>query len=209
MRKRRGKERSSHLEAVDCWWWRDDLFVVQSHEQRILHVQRARQFITGTTAYKSDTIAHHEKSQVHQLAGKLHKYSDTLLCLNQQHTSKLRILFRNAHALAKYRKPFRDYSWLCELDEAKGLTLGNNYRSDKARRTFTNYVSQAQKTLAKNSVDKANFIAITSDGLTDSGISEQELVFLRFCSSSSKSLLHVTFRHKRSFKWHCNTIKTF
>ena len=27
-------------------------------------------------------------------------------------------------------------------------------------------------------------------------------------SSSSKSLLHVTFRHKRSFKWHCNTIKT-
>ena len=29
-----------------------------------------------------------------------------------------------------------------------------------------------------------------------------------FCSSSSKSLLYVTFRHKRSFKWHCNTIKT-
>ena len=26
--------------------------------------------------------------------------------------------------------------------------------------------------------------------------------------SSSKSLLYVTFRHKRSFKWHCNTIKT-
>ena len=27
-------------------------------------------------------------------------------------------------------------------------------------------------------------------------------------SSSSKSLLYVTFRHKRSFKRHCNTIKT-
>ena len=27
-------------------------------------------------------------------------------------------------------------------------------------------------------------------------------------SSSSKSLLYVTFRHKRSFKWHYNTIKT-
>ena len=26
--------------------------------------------------------------------------------------------------------------------------------------------------------------------------------------SSSKSLLYVTFRHKWSFKWHCNTIKT-
>ena len=28
-------------------------------------------------------------------------------------------------------------------------------------------------------------------------------------SSSSKSLLYVTFRHKWSFKWHCNTIETF
>ena len=27
------------------------------------------------------------------------------------------------------------------------------------------------------------------------------------CISSSKSLLYVTFRHKWSFKWHCNTIK--
>ena len=33
---------------------------------------------------------------------------------------------------------------------------------------------------------------------------------LCFCSSSSssKSLLYVTFRHKMSFKWHYNTIKT-
>ena len=153
-------------------------------------MQRSRQFITGTTAYKSDTIAHHEKSQSHQLAAKLYKYSDTpeespavkaVQQLNQQHTAKLRILSRNAHALAKYRKPFQDYSWLCELDEAKGLAPGNTYRSDKACRTFTKYVSQAQKTLAKNSVDKAKFIAVTSDGSTDSGISEQELEFLRFC----------------------------
>ena len=31
--------------------------------------------------------------------------------------------------------------------------------------------------------------------------------FPHISSSSSKSLLYVTFRYKRSFKWHCNTIK--
>ena len=42
-------------------------------------------------------------------------------------------------------------------------------------------------------------LSLTSEG----GIQEENP---DHCSSS-KSLLYVIFRHKLSFKWHCNTIK--
>ena len=35
-----------------------------------------------------------------------------------------------------------------------------------------------------------------------------KLFLPQFTSSSSKSFFYVTFRHKRSFKWHYNNIKT-
>ena len=42
----------------------------------------------------------------------------------KQYTSKLRLLFRNAHAVSKNKKSLADYRWLCDLDEVKGLAIG-------------------------------------------------------------------------------------
>jgi hypothetical protein len=33
-------------------------------------------------------------------------------------------LFRNVHALIKKRCPFTDFIWMCELDEIKGVGIG-------------------------------------------------------------------------------------
>jgi hypothetical protein len=41
----------------------------------------------------------------------------------------MEILFRNTHALAKNSKSVKDFTWLCELDEAKGLSIGKTYRN--------------------------------------------------------------------------------
>ena len=49
----------------------------------------------------------------------------------------------------------------------------------------------------------ANIAAAPGQGLRFAGT-----VHTAQSSSSSKSLLYVTFRHKRYFKWHYNTIKT-
>ena len=45
--------------------------------------------------------------------------------LNKAHMNKLRLLFRNTHALAKNRKSFLDYTWLCDLDEVKVRFIKN------------------------------------------------------------------------------------
>jgi len=86
--------------------------------------------------------------------------------------SKLRILFRNARALAKY--PFRDYSCLCQLDGAKGLAVGKTYRSDKTCRTFLKYVSQSLKNETKNKLYNANVLPVPEEGTKDLSIIEQK-----------------------------------
>ncbi len=173
-----------------------------THEAKITHLQRSRQFILGTLAYKADTIAHHENSKAHRMAAQLQVYVKkpeaapavkAFQQLNQQHMSKMQILFRNAQALAKYRKPFRDYSWLCQLDEAKGLTMGNTYRSKDACRTFVRYVAQAQRKDTRSKLDKSKFFSVTSDGATDAGINEQEAVFVRTCIEGIVTVLFVGF----------------
>ena len=40
-------------------------------------------------------------------------------------------LFRNVHALIKKRRPFTDFIWMCELDEIKGVDIGETYRNEK------------------------------------------------------------------------------
>ena len=50
-------------------------------------------------------------------------YSTVYLGIDQR-KSKLRVtgfcvLFRNGHARAKHGKSFRDFKWLCQLDEVK------------------------------------------------------------------------------------------
>ena len=40
-------------------------------------------------------------------------------------------LFRNFHALITKRRPFTDFIWMCELDEIKGVDIGETYRNEK------------------------------------------------------------------------------
>ena len=56
--------------------------------------------------------------------------SEGAKCVRQLHTSEigqLSLKFRNAHCIAKYNKPFREYGQLCKLDQAKGFDVGTVY----------------------------------------------------------------------------------
>ncbi len=44
-----------------------------------------------------------------------------------------------------------------------------------------NYISHAEAGKRKEELDQAKFISVTSDGATDAGICEQEVVFARWC----------------------------
>jgi len=78
---------------------------------------KSKQFLEGCTSYKSESVAWHEKSAAHIMASNLHDAKENpestpatqaLSQLNTQYSDKLSILFRNAHAVAKHRKSFRD-----------------------------------------------------------------------------------------------------
>ena len=149
-----------------------------------------KQFINGCTSYRVESVSSHEQSDSHKEATKIHQRQEhpeeaeaqkARTQLNLKNYPKLKIMFQNCHALAKHQRPFRDFVWLCELDQAKGLDVGKKrYRNETAARTFTKYIAEdASKTLTDDIKD-AKFLSVTSDGSTDSSTKEQEIVFVRY-----------------------------
>ena len=100
----------------------------------------------------------------------------------KQFNRKLRLLFRNAHAFAKHKKSISDYNWLCDLDEAKGLTLGKTDCNINACTTFIKYITTTAKDQIADKIKKAKLVSITSDGATNASITEQEIVLVRYSS---------------------------
>ena len=63
----------------------------------------------------------------------------------QVQMSQLALLFRNAHAIAKARRPFTDMEWMCDLDEKKGLDVGMSYRTDKKCCEFIQCIAESSR----------------------------------------------------------------
>ena len=109
-------------------------------------------FTVGTSSFQITSIKSHEMTMSHQreclaveAAAKPamdSKAGKMLVTLNRALTEKLRIKFRSVHALAKHDRPFMDYVWQCELDELKGITVGQDYRSDKAAADFAHHIAE-------------------------------------------------------------------
>ena len=111
---------------------------------------------------------------------------------------KLNIMYRTSHALAKHSRPFSDYKWMCELDEAKGLHLGTLYNNVTACRTFTNYISEVATQKLSEKVVHVPFFSITSDGAMDSSVKEQEVVFIRDVARGEVEVKFVAVKSPRS-----------
>lgn len=164
------------------------------------NVLTSTKFIDGCTSYKAESISYHEKSAAHLLAIKCHRAklhpekTPAYLARQQmlkQYYGKLRLLFRNAHALAKNKKSLSDFKWLCDLDEAKGLTVGATYRNIKACRTFTKFIAETAQDQIADDLKQAKFVSVTSDGATDSSITEQEIVFARYSNQGQPTTKFV------------------
>jgi hypothetical protein len=51
----------------------------------------------------------------------------------------------------KHNKNFKDYVWLCDLDEKKGLSIGKTYRNPKAAKTNTKFTNTHELSMTMNS----------------------------------------------------------
>ena len=116
-------------------------------EKNIKPLLRSDNMIKGiSNGFKVYTVTSHEESKAHELAVEI--YTNTKVQpenaparhiatkMNKNNITKLVHLFRNVHALAKNHQSLRNYVWLCQLDEMKGVDIGTSYRSPMAAMRF-------------------------------------------------------------------------
>lgn len=169
---------------------------------------QARAWITGTNNFKIDTLKTHEQSKYHEEAHRVASSKQKDLSsshaaiaprkLNEANLMKVSVRFRNAHAVSKLDKSFKDYVWLCKLDKAKGLDIGTIYDNDKAGRVFTKYIAQAETTKTVSLLENAKFYSLTIDGATDSGVTEQESLYIHTCVEGERKQRFLQFLNPKS-----------
>ena len=80
--------------------------------------------------------------------------------------------------IAKWKKFLEQVcASICSLQEKNQVDLGPNYRNPKACKTF---VSHTEQDVIKNELQRARFFSALAGESTDSGIIEQESVFVRY-----------------------------
>ena len=128
--------------------------------------------------------------------------------LNQTVFERMKVMFRNVHALVKNRRSFSDFPWMLELDEKKGIDVGTTYRNDKEAQLFSEFVAQSTRSVIADLFNKAPFLTVITDGATDKGFREQEIVYLR---SAVGGVVNTHFAgiffsfHFQSFNLYANT----
>ncbi|KAK3086199.1 hypothetical protein FSP39_015103 [Pinctada imbricata] len=90
----------------------------------------------------------------------------------------MNVLVRNAHAVIKNNRPFRDYTWLYRLDIAKSKNLGETHLNDKAAFTFLQCITKSFQIATTQIIKNMKFISFMMDGSTDIAGSEQEAIYL-------------------------------
>lgn len=149
-------------------------------------------FTKGTSNFKLEAIRQHESSKTHVMY--LHKFdkrkepetskaSRCLFQLKKQEFDNLRVKFRNAHAIAKHHKSFKDYELLCRLDKVKGIDTGNSYTNDKACSMFVQSIASVSKQNIVEKLQNAEFISLTMDGSTDFTGDDLESIYARTCTN--------------------------
>ena len=134
-------------------------------------------FSTGCNTFRLNSIKSHEQSESHEKCWKLFNAKNAdpgssealvmLLRMNDDVVEKLSRMFRTVHAMAKNGRPFSDFAWQCDLDEAKGLNVSNTYRNDKQAWLFSGYISKVEKKKIENEIQAAKFLSVICDGSVD------------------------------------------
>ncbi|XP_056000656.1 zinc finger protein 862-like [Ostrea edulis] len=151
-------------------------------------------FLDGCTNFRVTAVVDHESSVAHKKAIEFQNASaktgsdiltntsagKALQSLRKAEKDRLVFLFRNAHAVMKHNRPMRDYTWLCSLDQVKGIDLGGTYINDKAAIEFVKSIAATERDNTVDFLSKVNFFSIMMDGSTDISGDEQEALYLRF-----------------------------
>ena len=68
---------------------------------------------------------------------------------------------------------------MCELDQAKGIDVGDIYINDLAPRRFAKHICAVEAENLLKDLKTAPYFSVISDGATDSAIEEKEIIIVR------------------------------
>ena len=101
------------------------------------------------------------------------------LSLHSKERQRYQYLFHTAYAVAKKCKPFLDYEYICEVQQANDVDLGKNYLRSKSAALFTKYIADNLRCKTANDLKQCRYLSVICDGLTDLTVVEQEVVIVR------------------------------
>ena len=100
--------------------------------------------------------------------------------LSEEKQKELVSLFNTAFWVIKGGIAFSKFQPLIELQEKNSLSLGKNYHNIMGCKMFVRSIAGSISDSLDNDLESAGFVSYLSDGSTDSGIIEQEIIYIRY-----------------------------
>ena len=97
--------------------------------------------------------------------------------LNLKREEEILRLINTSYYIALSNIAFNKYLGICNLQEFNNIQLGNNYRTDEYCRLFVNTIATEIESELSSLIDNNRFTSVLSDGSTDPGVTEQEIIY--------------------------------
>lgn len=162
-------------------------------------------WVTGSTSVKKDSVKKHVNGEAHLMAVDLDmkeslgasRFNEKIVesspigqglaKMAESDKETMRVCFNTVYYLAKLERPFSDFPQLLSLQQKNGVKQFENYKNDRAAAKFCDATGKTLKDdLVKDLVD-AKYYSLLTDGSTDSGVLEQELIYVLFLNRSGRA----------------------
>lgn len=100
--------------------------------------------------------------------------------LTSDKRKELTVLLNSTYWIVREGLAFRKFPSLMNLQEKNFLTIGPNYRNNIGCAVFTSAIAATLSDSLDADLSDARFVSYLSDGSTDTGIKEQEIIYARF-----------------------------
>nr|XP_006817443.1 PREDICTED: fucolectin-like [Saccoglossus kowalevskii] len=106
--------------------------------------------------------------------------------MEKSELEQMRVLFRVAFFLAKSGRPFTDFPGQIKLLAVNNVPVSETYANDKQARIFTDYIYESKGVEMIKEMSESEFFAILSDGSTDTSITDEEIVYVKYIKNGGE-----------------------
>ncbi|XP_076772203.1 sperm flagellar protein 2 isoform X3 [Arvicanthis niloticus] len=147
-------------------------------------------FFYGTDNFRAEFLNAHHFSEAHAKASLIEATNGSpvnraatelmVRTMSKVTLGRVENLFRSCHALVKTGHPLKDFTWMCKLDDMKGVDIGPVFRTNKSARTFTYFIAEVERKNLREKLEKSNFFSVITDGIVDGLAKEAKMVYVQF-----------------------------